>query len=894
VGKAFYDLAGRTTKTVENYVDGVVSDADDKTVELTYNGNDDQATLAADLTGGGQQVTQNVYGVSTGSDLVSNDLVAAVEYPDPSTGIPSSSSEDTYTYNRLGQVKTKTDRNGTVHTYSYDVVGRVTADAITTLGTGVDGTVRRIEGAYDGQWNLYLITSYDAASGGNIVNQVQRAFNGLGQLIQEWQATTGAVNTSTTPSVQYTYSFDPSGSTNHSRLTGITYPNGRVISYNYATGLDDTISRLTSISDSGTTVESYSYLGLGTVVKRAHPETGVDLTYVKLSGESTGDAGDQYTGLDRFGRVDDQRWTTSAGTAADRRQYGYDRDSNRLYADNQVSTSNSELYAYDGLNQLTSFQRGTLNGTKTGLTGSASRSQSWDFDAVGNFDSQTTDGTTQTRSANKQNEITSISGATTPTYDAAGDMTGDETGKQFVYDAWGRLVAVKDSGGSTLAAYRYDGLGRRAQETVSGTTTDLYYSDQWQVLEERVGGVAKASYVWSPVYVDALICRDRDTDGNGTLDERLYAPQDVNWNVVALVNTSGTVVERYAYDAYGTQTVMDGGWNTRTGSSYAFPLGFQGLRYDAAASGYNARNREEDPALGQFTATDPLGFGAGDADLYRYERNGPEGTADPSGLQGFGGGWARPPGTPLPPPAPPGPGNSGHVPPLDLSWGGPKASNPFMRPAGTPDLPMFPSPKPWTPSWRLPDSPPPEPDAFVADHRSDEEFAKACRLSAIDERLRSGMCNPNEEILLLAEARSLEGSWLDGALVIGPAILMDIGSGRAGGRGAGAAARRGGGRGAFNLAKRDCGIPQAQHPDFVRRVPMTDMFQRAVRGPDGRPIRTREYIYTLPDGTKVIIQDHSAGHPEYGIGPHLNVRPIEDPRHGVVPGTQPHYPFGGS
>jgi hypothetical protein len=37
-------------------------------------------------------------------------------------------------------------------------------------------------------------------------------------------------------------------------------------------------------------------------------------------------------------------------------------------------------------------------------------------------------------------------------------MTGDETGKQFVYDAWGRLVVVKDSGGSTLATYRYDGL----------------------------------------------------------------------------------------------------------------------------------------------------------------------------------------------------------------------------------------------------------------------------------------------------------------------------------------------------------------------------------------------------------------------------------------------------
>ena len=109
----------------------------------------------------------------------------------------------------------------------------------------------------------------------------------------------------------------------------------------------------------------------------------------------------------------------------------YDRDGNRLYMDNQVSSSNSELYSYDGLNQITSFDRGTLNGTKDGLTGAASRSQSWDFDAVGNFDTQTTDGTTQSQSHNKQNEITSISSATTPTYDANGNMTGDETGLQM-------------------------------------------------------------------------------------------------------------------------------------------------------------------------------------------------------------------------------------------------------------------------------------------------------------------------------------------------------------------------------------------------------------------------------------------------------------------------------
>ncbi len=75
------------------------------------------------------------------------------------------------------------------------------------------------------------------------------------------------------------------------------------------------------------------------------------------------------------------------------------------------------------LNQLLGFDRGTLNGTKTGLTGGASRSQAFDFDALGNFDSVTTNGgSPATRSANKQNEITGIGGATTPTYDANGNM----------------------------------------------------------------------------------------------------------------------------------------------------------------------------------------------------------------------------------------------------------------------------------------------------------------------------------------------------------------------------------------------------------------------------------------------------------------------------------------
>jgi hypothetical protein len=100
--------------------------------------------------------------------------------------------------------------------------------------------------------------------------------------------------------------------------------------------------------------------------------------------------------------------------------------------------------------------------------------------------------------------------------------------------------------------------------------------DPWQVLEERVGGVVQSTYAWSPLYGDAVIVRDRDADGNGSLDERLYAVQDANFNKTAVLDTSGSVVERYAYDPFGGFNALDGSWGARGSSNYACKYLFQG------------------------------------------------------------------------------------------------------------------------------------------------------------------------------------------------------------------------------------------------------------------------------------------------------------------------------
>jgi len=163
-------------------------------------------------------------------------------------------------------------------------------------------------------------------------------------------------------------------------------------------------------------------------------------------------------------------------------------------------------------------------------------------------------------------------------------------------------------------------------------TTDFYYSEQWQVLEERVGGQTTVQYVWSPVYVDALVLRDRDTDGDGTLDERLWVVQDANFNVTALLDDSGEVVERYLYDPFGQATVLDANWNVRSGgSAYDWLYLHQGGRYDVTSGLYHFRFRDYSPTLGRWTSLDPLGFDAGDANLYRFVFNAPTVFTDPSG-----------------------------------------------------------------------------------------------------------------------------------------------------------------------------------------------------------------------------------------------------------------------
>ena len=201
-----------------------------------------------------------------------------------------------------------------------------------------------------------------------------------------------------------------------------------------------------------------------------------------------------------------------------------------------------------------------------------------------------------------------------------GNLTTDENNYRFVYDAWNKVVQVKNSSNVVIVTYGRDALHRHVTDTVGSTVTDRFFSSDWQLLETKVGSNTVTRNVWSPVYVDGLVLRDRDTDANGTLDERLYALQDANWNTMALVNSSGTVQERYTYTPFGQVTFRDGSGSTLSGSAKDWVFLHQGGERIAAGD-YEFRNRVYGPSLGRWVSNDPLEFNAGDQNWYRAVGN---------------------------------------------------------------------------------------------------------------------------------------------------------------------------------------------------------------------------------------------------------------------------------
>ena len=591
-----------------------------------------------------------------------------------------------YKYNRQGELIELKDQNETLHQYTLDKLGRMTTDAIDaeTLSEDLDDAVLRIERTYDVRGLLAEVTSYNAESSGDVVNQIVREYNDLQMLDKEYQEHEGAKDGSTLY-VQYNYDdTDSSGElTKGMRLKSVRHPNARLVHYTYgSSGSDaDNLNRLDAIKDDDgteqaplTVLSQYTYIGLGTIVIEDFQQPDVKLDYY-VDDEGTGTSG-TYEGFDNFDRVVNQKWIDygpNPDQIRDQYTYGYDRASNRNYRENTGSSGKDEYYTYDGMHRLEDFDRGDLNEGETGIDGTPAREETFWLDATGNwaaYNQKTSGATTlaQLRTHNKANETTEIikillgDDWVDPVHDAAGNMTTAPKpssltdGLTLKYDAWNRLAEVKDDEAEvTVANYEYDGLNRRIKKHIDSQSPDspngvdryehFYYNSSWQTLETRKTTSENAEpedqenadlqyqYIWSARYIDSPVLRDEDEDDDGDCDdERLYYLADANMNVTCLIDTGGEAVERYLYDPYGKVTIYTADWSsTRSSSLYANPYLYTGREHDPETGLYYYRNRYYHAQLGRFVSRDPIGYRGG-INLYGYAGDSPTRKADPFGL----------------------------------------------------------------------------------------------------------------------------------------------------------------------------------------------------------------------------------------------------------------------
>ena len=230
------------------------------------------------------------------------------------------------------------------------------------------------------------------------------------------------------------------------------------------------------------------------------------------------------------------------------------------------------------------------------------------------------------------------------------------------YDAWNRLVEVDPADPRTFKQ-QYDGLNRRTVRKMEFMATEayqhFYYNASWQILEMRPDSSGNPpedadpyyQYVWSARYIDSPVLRDRNADADGEtgdlgktgsgLEERLYYLTDANFNVTTLVDTSGDAVEHYQYDPYGKLRVFNGAapdsdgaeWtdDPNNASDVSNVILYTGREYDPETGLYHYRTRPYHAELGRFISQDPIGYRAGDPNLYRYVGNSPVYGVDPTG-----------------------------------------------------------------------------------------------------------------------------------------------------------------------------------------------------------------------------------------------------------------------
>jgi RHS repeat-associated protein len=482
-----------------------------------------------------------------------------------------------FTYNEVGLRTKRVDQRGIIITYAYDKSYNLIEKS--AIGNEIDNATETF--TYDGLGRMLTATK---VVNNNTVSLLELVYNDLSHVTEVNEILFGG----STKTTHYTY--DQAG-----LLTSITYPNGTVVNVT-----PDWSGRIDTLKLSSQTIAVYKYIG-SNVAQRSYPIPSVIYQPV----------------YDNFGRIT----SADSGTSYAKFNYAYDPNTNSIIRQtfDHRSSDPATDFSYDSLVRLTTAQYG-IDDTNEIFT----------IDKLGNRTNvKLKDNTNEVYVVDTNtNRYTSID-AVGLEYDAAGNLTKDKNGYEYKYDYENRLVLItKDD--NDIASFAYDAIGRRVRkyDAVAEETTLYYYGSGSQVLCEYDGsGIFQKFFVYGNGVDEVLLT------SNG-IDDYYYVHDHLN-SPVALVNASGSVVERYEYDAYGNAHIMDSSYVSRTTSNYGNSYLFTGRILDTLDNGslkiQYSRNRYYHPRLGRWLTQDPLGYVNG-MSLYEYCTSNPVNLMDPYGL----------------------------------------------------------------------------------------------------------------------------------------------------------------------------------------------------------------------------------------------------------------------
>jgi RHS repeat-associated protein len=497
-----------------------------------------------------------------------------------------------YKYDALGRRVSVRDAEGNTVRTEYDVLDRP-LKVFDASGRQVMGYV------YDENGNVLAI---QVVNGNGITytydkrDRVETRVDALGQTERWTYHPGGRVETFVDRKNQTTaYTYDVSG-----RPSVITYHDGSTTTSTYDLG-----DRLRVLADSQAGSLSWDFNDQDQLVAAGTAQGNITYAYDTAGQRSEMSAAGQAKVEYRYDDVDRLRRIMRGSEEV---SFDYD-DADRL---TQTGLPNGIKagYAYDNANQLTGLAWTRPNGSVLGDLG-------YGYDTIGRLIAQTgsfssaslSPASVGSSSFDDSNRKVEHRGAT-QTFDANGNLTSDGN-RTYVWNVRDQLTQIVE-GGSVVASFSYDPMGRRISRTELGGTTTYLYDGSNAVQEVKAGQV---NPILTGLAVDQRFARN-DTTG------RTYFLADQIGSTRALTDAVGAVVQRYDYTPYGEVT--------QSSAAFDNPYQYTGRELDASGLMFY-RARYYAPEQARFLSEDSYGFGAGDPNFYAYAGGDPLGTVDPSG-----------------------------------------------------------------------------------------------------------------------------------------------------------------------------------------------------------------------------------------------------------------------